>query len=101
MKYENLTQKNGFLGAKHGPRIDVGFKTKFGLIWGRTNRRERREKGRRRRRGRGRGEEEKPSKKVWKLILSMDFVWNCMDHMDFMYRYMFAGCGLYGNQTLE
>ena len=55
-----------------------------------TVEREREEKRRRRRRGRGRGEEEKPSKKVWKLTLSMDssmdhmdFAWNCMDHMDF------------------
>ena len=53
---------------------------------------------RERRRGEGEGE---PSKKVWKLTLSMDssmdhmdFVWNCMDHMDFLYRYMFVGCGL-------
>ena len=22
----------------------------------------------------------------------MDFEWNCMDHMDFLYRYMFVGC---------
>ena len=65
----------------------------------RINRRGREEKGRRRRRGRG--EKEKPSKKVWKLTLSMDssmdhmdFVWNCMDHMDFLYRYMYVGCGL-------
>ena len=60
---------------------------------------EKKRKRKRKRRGRGREEKEKPSKKVWKLTLSMDssmdhmdFAWNYMDHMDFLYRYMFVGC---------
>ena len=49
----------GFDLAKHGLNLKMGFKTKFGLIFGeQKNNRRKEEKGRRRRRGRGRGREE-------------------------------------------
>ena len=59
---ENLTQKNGFLGAKHGLRRDLDLRPNLVSIWGRKKRREeekrkRDKKGKRKRRGRE--EEEK------------------------------------------
>ena len=72
-KNENLTQKWVF-GSQTWPKDrELDLRPNLVSFGGEQNHRERREKGRRRRRGIGRGEEEKPSKKVWKLTLSMDF----------------------------
>ena len=49
------------------------------------------------RRGEEEEEEEEEKKKRSqdkKGMDSMILVWNCMDHLDFLYRYMFVGCGL-------
>ena len=63
-------------------------------------RREKKGRGKERRRGTGREEEEKRRRKedskVWNLTLSMDY-------LNFLYGYMFLGCGLWvvRNLTLE
>ena len=67
--------------------------------FGRPNRRERREEEKREeeeeKEKKKRREEEGRSKRTLSMDSStdhMDFAWNCMDHMDFLYRYMFVGC---------
>ena len=89
MQLEKLkSKKMGFDLAKHGLNLKMGFKTKFGLIFGEAKKRRREEKGRRRRGGKGRGrEEEDEGEKFKQGQKGMEL---CID----LYGYMFVGCGL-------
>ena len=64
------------------------FKTKFGLILEKENRgeEEEEEEGKEKKK-KNKKEEEEAKFKVWNLTLSMDY-------LDFLYGYMFVGCGL-------
>ena len=65
-----------------------GDNINWSLIFERPKTVEEKGGGKERRRGRGREEEERKIKGMDSMIL----VWNCMDHLDFLYRYMFVGC---------